>query len=324
MPHNRPHFILLFLDGVGLGNEHPANPLSQVDSTPFLAAALGRLLTAGLSVNAPQMLAQPIDACLGVPGLPQSATGQTSLYTGHNAAQFRGQHQTGFANGSLRQLIEAHGLFKQVMALGGTATLANLYSPAYFEAIAQRRIRYAVGTLLNLTAGLPFRMQTEYEHGEAIFWDITGDLARHRGIMAPAISPQEAGRRLARLGDRYTFTLFECFLTDYAGHGQQWRPATEVLRRVDTFVEKVVENLSTNVTLIITSDHGNIEDLSTKRHTFNPVPLVVFGHLANAFKDVADLTEIAPIIAAETEEAYGQNLPTTAKDTPILINPNFC
>jgi len=296
MSHDRPHFILLFLDGVGLGANNDENPLARSENTPFLTHLLERSLTTGLNIQKPGILAKPIDACLGVPGLPQSATGQTTLYTGQNAAKFRGQHQTGFANGSLRQLIEAHGIFKQVMALGGTATLANLYSPAYFEAIAQRRIRYAVGTLLNMTAGLPFRMQSEYERGAAIFWDITGDLAHYRGIAAPAISPQEAGWRLARLGDRHTITLFECFLTDYAGHSQQWDSAVTVLRRVDAFVEKVVENLSPNVTLIISSDHGNLENLSTKSHTLNPVPLISVGSHSSFFQTVTDLTEVAPMI----------------------------
>jgi 2,3-bisphosphoglycerate-independent phosphoglycerate mutase len=304
MQRDRPHFILLFLDGVGLGAHTLANPLAMAAHTPFLARLCGQPLTAGISVCQPRLLVKPIDACLGVPGLPQSATGQTTLYTGHNAAQFRGQHQTGFANGSLRSLIEAHGILKQVIALGGTATLANLYSPAYFEAIAQRRLRYAVGTLLNLTAGLPFRMQMDYEAGEAIFWDITGDLAHKRGIAAPPISPDIAGERLARLGSRYTFTLFECFLPDYAGHGQQWQMAVDVLHRVDRFVEKVVENLAPHVTMLITSDHGNLEDLSTKRHTLNPVPLIAVGNLAPAFHGVSDLTEIVPSVSNFVKSAH--------------------
>ena len=296
MAGDRPHFILIFLDGVGLGSIQATNPLAIAAHTPFLASLLGTSLTTGLNIVQSKLVAKPIDACLGVPGLPQSATGQTTLYTGQNAAQFRGQHQTGFANGSLRQLITAHGLFKQVIAHGGTATLANLYSPAYFEAIAQRRIRYAVGTLLNLTAGLPFRMQSEYEQGEAIFWDITGEHARFRGIAAPPISPQEAGVRLARLGQRHTFTLFECFAPDYVGHQQDWPAAIAVLQRIDRFVENLVENLAANVTLVITSDHGNIEDLSTKRHTFNPVPLIAIGPQAINFAAATDLTSIAPIL----------------------------
>ncbi len=291
-----PQFILLFLDGVGLGDRHPDNPLANPEHTPFLSRLLDSPLVSDLEIDQSTLLAKPIDARLGVPGLPQSATGQTTLYTGINAAQFRGQHQSGFANGSLRQLIASHSLFQQVRALGGTATLANLYSPAYFEAIAQRRIRYAVGTLVNLTAQLPFRMQSEYKQGQAIFWDITGELAHARETATLPITPKEAGLRLASLGARHTFTLFECFLTDYAGHRQHWENAIAVIQRVDQFVESVVENLAPNVTLVITSDHGNLEDLSTKSHTLNPVPLIAIGHQANHFNAVKDLTEIAPTI----------------------------
>ncbi len=308
MSSSCPHFIFLFLDGVGLGPPTPTNPLAESRYTPFICSLLGRSLTTGLAIHTPNLLAQPIDACLGVPGRPQSATGQTTLYTGRNAAQFRGQHQTGFANGSLRQLIERHSMFKQVLALGQTATLANLYSPAYFEAIAQRRLRYAVGTLLNLTARLPFRMQYEYEQEAAIFWDITGEIAHQRGIAGQPIAPAEAGWRLAHLGEQYTLTLFECFLTDFAGHSQDWDMASRVLQRLDDFLRSLVCHLSSHVTLIITSDHGNLEDLSTKRHTLHPVPLIAIGPQATAFRQVTDLTGIAPALISQ--------ISTAAKSSP--------
>ena len=289
-------YIFLFLDGVGLGDRTPDNPLAQDAVTPFLRELLNAPLLTGLEVHRPNLLFKPIDATLGVPGLPQSATGQTALYTGRNAPQFRGRHQTGFANGSLRILIEESGLFKQVLALDQTATHANLYSPAYFAAIAQRRLRYSVGTLLTLTANLPFRMQAEYAQGEAIYWDITGDLAHRRGIDAPPITPQEAGRRLAALGSRHTVTLFECYLPDFAGHSQDMNQAVQILQRIDRFLKSVVSNLSAEVTLIISSDHGNVEDLSTKRHTLNAAPLLAIGPDAGLFATVEDLTGITPKI----------------------------
>ena len=291
-----PHFIFLFLDGVGLGDAQADNPLALNRSTPFLAELLNGPLVSGCSVQTATCLLKPIDACLGVPGAPQSATGQTALYTGRNAPQFRGQHQTGFANGSLRRLIEESGLFKHVLKLGGTATLANLYSPQYFQAIAQRRIRYSVGTLLNLTAGLPFRMQYEYEQDSAIFWDITGDLAHHRGIATAPITPEAAGKRLATLGATHTVTLFESYLTDFAGHAQDWDQATQVLQRVDRFLASLVSHLSPETTLVVSSDHGNLEDLSTKKHTLNPVPLLVVGRDAIAFQPITAITGITPTI----------------------------
>lgn len=291
-----PSFIFVFLDGVGLAPAAAHNPLAAAGATPFLTSLLGGALTAGTAVCQDSCLLQPIDACLGVPGLPQSATGQTALYTGYNAPQFRGQHQTGFANGSLRPLIERWGLLKRVVQAGGTATLANLYSPQYFEAIAQRRLRYSVGTLLNLTAGLPFRMQYEYEQEAAIFWDITGALAHHRGIAAPPISAYEAGRRLAVLGGQYRLTLFESYLTDFVGHAQNWQQALEVLQRVDAFLESLVAHLPAATTLVVSSDHGNLEDLSTKKHTLNRVPLLAVGPQALALQPVCDLTDIAPML----------------------------
>ena len=289
-------YIFIFLDGVGLGDRSPDNPFAQDAITPFLRELLGAPLLAGLGVYRPNLLLKPIDASLGVPGLPQSATGQTALYTGRNAPEFLGRHQTGFANGSLRILIEESGLFKQVLALDKTATHANLYSPGYFEAIAQRRLRYSVGTLLNLTANLPFRMQTDYAQGQAIYWDITGDLAHYRGIDAPPINPQEAGRRLAALGSGYTVTLFECYLPDFAGHSQDMNQAVQILQRIDTFLKSVVSNLPTEITLIVSSDHGNVEDLSTKRHTLNAAPLLAIGPHAWLFKPVEDITGITPKI----------------------------
>ena len=289
-------FLFVFLDGVGLGAATDENPLAYSENLPFLSAFLGALPLGNSRIFRPGLLLQPIDAQLGVPGLPQSATGQTALYTGCNAPQFRGQHQTGFANGSLRQLIEAHGLFKRVLRLGGTATLANLYSPQYFYSIARRRIRYSVGTLLNLTAGLPFRLQSEYEAEAALFWDITGELAHYRGISGLPITPKQAGERLARVAGQYTVTLFESYLTDFAGHAQDWHQASLVLQRVDAFLESLVNALDSQTTLVISSDHGNLEDLSTKGHTLNPVPLLAIGPKAAAFAGVKAITDITPTI----------------------------
>ncbi|MFK8182063.1 MAG: alkaline phosphatase family protein [Phormidesmis sp.] len=292
-------FLLVFLDGFGLGNAGDHNPLSSADTMPFLSAFLAQPLLENAAVEREGVLLKPIDPTLSVEGLPQSATGQTTIYTGQNAPKFLGRHQSGFANGSLRQLIDEYGLFSQVLRLGKTATLANAYSPEHFYAIAHRRRRYSVCTLLNLTAHLPFRMQYEYEKGEAIFWDIVGQVSsamnRRSGERVP-ITPAESGQRLAALSARYDMTLFECYLTDYAGHRQDKAQALACLQRIDAFLESAIAHLPPDVTLIVTSDHGNVEDLSTKRHTLNTVPLIAIGSNAREFESVEDLTGIAPKI----------------------------
>lgn len=298
---DRTSFLLIFLDGLGLAKAGNNNPLSISGAMPLLAGRLGQPPLAGLTVKRPELLFKPIDATLQVAGLPQSATGQTTLYTGQNAAKFLGRHQSGFASGSLRQLIDEYGLFARAMALGHTATLANAYSPDYFYAISQRKRRYSVCTLLNLAAKLPFRMQYEYEQGKAIFWDIVGNVppaanAHTLTKVRQPISPAVAGQRLAQLSGEYGITLFECYLCDYAGHSQDKSKAIAYLQRIDAFLESAIAHLPPAVTLIITSDHGNIEDISTKRHTLNPVPLWVVGPQAAAFESIEDLTGITPQI----------------------------
>lgn len=291
-------FLLVFVDGLGLGTAGAENPLADAQTLPFLTELLGAPLLAGLTVARPQLLFKPIDACLGVPGLPQSATGQTTLYTGHNAAQFRGQHQSAFANGSLRQLIEPYGILRQVMDLGLAATQANAYMPGYFKAIANRCRRYAVGALLNLTASVPFRTLEDYRRGEAVYWDITGALVE-RYYDGPEISAKAAGQRLIQLAQAHSFTLFETFLPDYAGHHQSEEEAIAALQRIDALLATLVKERPDNLTLILSSDHGNVEDLSTSHHTFHAVPLLVMGPAAVQFSGVTDLTGVTPAILGD-------------------------
>ena len=52
--------------------------------------------------------------------------------------------------------------------------------------------------------------------------------------------------------------------------------------------------------ILLTSDHGNMEDLSTRKHTDAPVPLLLFGdnNQRREFqKDIRDLTGVAPAIS---------------------------
>ncbi len=64
------------------------------------------------------------------------------------------------------------------------------------------------------------------------------------------------------------------------------------------FIRAVLGNLdlaSTNV--VLTSDHGNIEDLSVRNHTLNPVPTIIWGkHREVVAKRVKSLTDITPTI----------------------------
>src|SRR5689334_10134848 len=72
--------LLIFIDGVGIGRRGAHNPLDGLESEFFSIFADEE---PHLSFDG-RMAAT--DARLGIDGLPQSATGQTTMLTGINAA----------------------------------------------------------------------------------------------------------------------------------------------------------------------------------------------------------------------------------------------
>ncbi|MDO9349413.1 MAG: hypothetical protein Q7T47_09010, partial [Anaerolineales bacterium] len=86
--------FFLFLDGVGLGADDPAvNPLVRAAMPNLQTLLAGRRMTkdaAPCENGRATLLA--LDANLGVPGLPQSATGQAVLLTGENVPAALGHH----------------------------------------------------------------------------------------------------------------------------------------------------------------------------------------------------------------------------------------
>ena len=152
--------------------------------------------------------------------------------------------------------------------------------------------------MATLRAGLPFRTLDDLARGEAVFHDFTNRLLPERGHFLPAITPQEAGRRLACLPGAHDFTLYEHFLTDRAGHAQDMSRAIEILEDLEAFVESVLSHVDLSTHLVVlTSDHGNVEDLSTGRHTRNLVPTLLWGGgAAEVGAEIKNLADIAPAI----------------------------
>ena len=281
--------LLLFVDGVGLGDPDPTK-------NPLLRARLTRLrLAQGLPAPNCTAILVPTDACLGVPGLPQSATGQTSILAGVNAPAMVGQHVSGYCTASLAALLDGQSLFSSVTACGGSATFANAYTPRY---LANPPRFISVTTVATAKAGLRFRTLDDLARGEAVFHDFTNRLLPERGYHLPTITPAEAGARLAALAGSHDFTMYEHFLTDLAGHAQDMDRAVEVLEKLEALLDSLLAHLDLAAHLVIlTSDHGNLEDLSVKTHTRNPVPTVLWGRgAADAAATIRDLSHIAPAI----------------------------
>ena len=49
-----------------------------------------------------------------------------------------------------------------------------------------------------------------------------------------------------------------------------------------------------SVDLVVTSDHGNLEDIASGHHTLNPVPLLAAGPGAAEFAAAGSLLDVAP------------------------------
>jgi 2,3-bisphosphoglycerate-independent phosphoglycerate mutase len=290
--------LLLFVDGVGLGADDPAsNPFAR-GATPALRALLGGPLVDRGIVERPGVVLVPTDAQLGVPGLPQSATGQTALLTGCNAPAVAGRHVTAYPTAALRALLAEHSLFAVVRRDGGSAALANTYSPEYFAALDARRLRMAAVTYAAQSAGVPLRGLDDLRAGRSVFHDLTNGRLRQWGHDVPELTPRASGRHLAAIARTAGLTFFEFFLTDLAAHGRIALPADAVVAMVDDLVAGVLDVAAPDLTVVVVSDHGNLEDDRTTAHTANPVPTLAVGPGRAAFRGVRAISDIAPVVRA--------------------------
>ncbi len=280
MPEAR--LLLVFVDGLGLAPASPGNPVS-----PETCPSICRLLAES----------RPIDATLGVAGLPQSATGQTSLLTGVNAPRRIGRHMEGFPNADLRAIIAEHGLFRRCREAGIPAIFANGYMVESVE--AAQAMRFKSATTVAALSGLgQIQPRAELEAGRAVAHDIIRDTLGPRGYTGPLITPCQAAVDLAVIAARHRFTLFEFFLTDRAGHRRDPAQAATILDRLDAMLAALLPLAqAAGVTVALTSDHGNIEDLTVPTHTRNPVPWSVTGPGSGRLRgSVDDLAGIVPAV----------------------------
>jgi hypothetical protein len=290
----------MFLDGVGLGADDPANNPFARATLPTLTSLLGgrRMLVQSVPILGHQASLFGLDACLGVAGLPQSATGQAVLLTGENIPAALGYHYGPKPNPDVAHFLRGGGLFGALTRAGKRAALLNAYPPGYFAGIESGRRLYSAIPLAVSQSGLPLFTGLDLQAGQAISADFTGAGWQERLHLpdTPQLSPSQAGQRLAELALNFDFSFFEYWLSDYAGHQQDMPAALALLEQFDAVFGELCANWDMNHDLILlTSDHGNLEDLSTRRHTANPVPLLLVGSpvARSAFAEVSNLTEVA-------------------------------
>ncbi len=294
--------LILFLDGVGLGDDDPeANPFLHAD-LPALRSLLGgqRPVRAngGLSTRHATLL--PLDAQLGIPGLPQSGTGQTTILTGVNAPALLGRHYGPYPNQPLRDLLGNGSLFRQLLAAGQPVAFANAYPDRFLDRLGRGTERLSANTRAALLAGLKLRGPVDLKAGRAVSALLTNEYWRNWGYDMPELSAGEAGAQLARLTDDHALTYFEFWYTDVAGHRQDRDLSLHVLNMLDQFIGGAIEALDLSRSLLmVVSDHGNFEDWRTPKHTHNPALtlLVGAGHQTMASR-LQSLQDVTPSVRA--------------------------
>lgn len=294
--------LILFLDGVGLGGDDPeANPFIQAD-LPTLRSLLGgrRPVRANGGYATRHATLLPLDAQLGVPGLPQSGTGQTTILTGVNAPALLGQHYGPYPNQPLRDLLQNGSLFRQLLAAGRPVAFANAYPDRFLNRLGRGTERLNANTRAALQAGLKLRGPVDLKAGRAVSALLTNEYWHQWGYDVPKLSAAEAGAQLAGLADDHALTYFDFWYTDVAGHRQDMDLSLHVLTMLDEFVGGILEALDLSRSLLILlSDHGNFEDLTTPKHTHNPALAVLVGarHQSIAPR-LRSLQDIAPSLKA--------------------------
>ncbi|MDE2951597.1 MAG: hypothetical protein OXT68_12640 [Chloroflexota bacterium] len=294
------HILALFLDGIGLGADDPKiNPFAVADLPTLHGLSNGKRWLANTEpVTGHNAVFTPTDACLGVAGRPQSGTGQASLLTGLNVPKLIGQHYGPKPNQETREIIARHSYFKSLGERGKTARLLTAYPPRLLKDFARgKTLRSSI-------------QQAAYESGEDHFsvddvvekraltaeWTTAG-WQHHLGIpRLPDYSPRQAGQLLARLSRNYDFAFHSHWLTDRIGHRGPFARGVNLLETFDEVMAGALDEWRSDEGLIVVvSDHGNMEDLSTRRHTLNMVPTLVVGERAGDFaEDYKSLTDFVP------------------------------
>lgn len=296
--------LFLFLDGIGLGEDNAEiNPFAKADM-PFLQSLLGgqRLIKSTAPFDGERVSLLAVDPNLGVKGLPQSATGQAVLLTGINIPAELNYHYGPKPNPEVAKYLGGETIFSKTIKANKKTALLNGYPPRYFDGIDSGKRLYSSIPLALTNAGLPLFTDKDYYDGRALSADFTGEGWREfLGYPeAPLFDPHTAGQKLGELAREYDFSFFEYWASDYAGHKQDMTSAVKQLETFDSVLKGLLETWKNEDGLILlTSDHGNMEDLSTRKHTAAHVPLLLFGDKTSRseFQNVTDLTGIAPAIS---------------------------
>lgn len=287
--------LMIFVDGVGIGEKDPAKNIFFKRRFKFLHDIFDDVPHLNKqTIEKDGKYIFPTDACLGVEDLPQSGTGQTSIFCGFNAPETLGKHFGPYPHTTLVPKLKELNIFKTLLDKGKKVVFANAYPKIFFDYIDSGKKRLSVTSLSCLLSGVPLKNEKDLADGNAL----SAEIDNSRWVLKldydlPIIKPQLAAERLFDLALQHDFTLFEYFYTDHIGHFRIKDVADEILSTLDEFLYYILSNIPDDLTILVCSDHGNIEDMSVKMHTRNPALTISAGkHAEKLATEIKDISQI--------------------------------
>ncbi|HZV11939.1 MAG TPA: alkaline phosphatase family protein, partial [Candidatus Kapabacteria bacterium] len=250
--------LFIFVDGVGLGEEADINPFFSA-RIPVIKNLLNIIPSLkDRQINNSDAMLLPLDATLGVSGLPQSGTGQATLMTGINCPQLNGSHFGPYPPSAAREVLKEKNIFRVCENELLPISFVNAYPQRYFDYLDKRPLMRPAIASSFLSTGRTLHKVEEIKDGVALSADITGERWPELGFPdVPRYTPHEAGKRLAAIAREHAFTMFEYFATDKAGHKQDMAEACTALEKLDGLIGGVLEYFDNeHMLLVLTSDHG--------------------------------------------------------------------
>jgi len=294
--------IFIFLDGVGLGmDDENVNPLASNSYATLSDLLDGRRPVAGtgrLSTRNAELI--PTDACLGIAGRPQSATGQATILTGINVSQRLGEHYGPRPDVRVRDVIDEGSLFLRLQERNQRGLFVNAYPQGYFDAVNRGKRRLSAVPYAATVGGQKLLTRDDLINGRGLAADFTNlgwrEQLGHDEV--PVFSPEEGGRQLWSIAKDHDFVFFEHWMTDLLGHRQQLQTAIETFQTFDGFLGGLMDAADLDETMIIVgSDHGNVEDCSHRKHTENPALTLLLGAGRQEYAgSINSLTDYVPMI----------------------------
>ena len=288
--------LMVFLDGVGIGKkDYEFNPFFKYGFKAFENIFGDIPLLDNQSLSNGTHFLFPTDANLGVEGLPQSGTGQASLFCGFNAPKFVGKHFGPYPYSTTIPILEKESLLVHFRNKSGGSYFANAYPKVFFDYVNSGRTRLSVTTLTCRLTGIKLNRVSDVRAGKALTAELTNERWNQRlGYKLKIIKPKTAARRLLRVAEKYKFTLYEYYLSDHIGHLRLANEFEKIFTELDEFLLTLLNEVNLNkMTLVICSDHGNLEDVSVKTHTRNPALTITAGKSAKEIAEtVKDITQI--------------------------------